>query len=162
MGGEYAYLAGDKAGLEVIDISNPEEPEFVGSVGTLSEVHGVAQSGDIVLAADYRYGLSIFPIQCAGPTAVSGGTPAAIVRLSACPNPVIAGTVIEWRGATSGAHLRLYDPLGRLVATRGVEASGELRWTELVDHSAPSSGVYFLELRTPGGQRQAARLVVAR
>jgi hypothetical protein len=162
MVGDYAYLGGDKAGLEVVDISNPEEPELVGSVGTPSEVHGVAQSGDIVLAADYRYGLRILPMQCPGQSTVTATqVPAAIAHLSAYPNPVAAGTVIEWRGAPTGADLRLYDLHGRLVATRVVQGSGRVQWAEFVDH-VRASGVYYLGLRTPGGNHQVTRLVVVR
>ena len=59
--GTYAYVADGAAGLQVIDITNPQSPEMVGGVvpGALGSV---AVSGTYAYATNYSYGLHVIDI----------------------------------------------------------------------------------------------------
>ena len=56
--GNYAYVA-DGAGLEVIDVSNPANPQRVGGYDTSGYAYGVAVSGNYAYVADWSWGLLI-------------------------------------------------------------------------------------------------------
>ena len=50
--GDYAYVADDLSGLQVIDVSDPAVPQIVGSVDTPGEALGVDIVGNCVYVAD--------------------------------------------------------------------------------------------------------------
>jgi len=60
--GTYAYVAGDYSGLQVIDITNPENPQITGSVDTPGSARGVAISGTHAYVADDWSGLQVIDI----------------------------------------------------------------------------------------------------
>src|SRR6266542_177273 len=51
--GNYAYVADERAGLQVIDVSNPANPRRVGGYDTSGFASGVALSGNFAYVADY-------------------------------------------------------------------------------------------------------------
>ena len=57
--GNYAYVADTAAGLQVIDVSNPANPQWVGGYGNSGDALGVAVSGNYVYVADGFWGLMI-------------------------------------------------------------------------------------------------------
>ncbi len=56
--GNYAYVADGLAGLQVIDVSNPANPQRVGGYDTSGYAHGVAVSGNYAYVADDYGGLA--------------------------------------------------------------------------------------------------------
>ena len=50
--GNYAYLAVAEAGLQVLDVSNPANPQWVGGYDTSGGALGVAVSGNYAYVAD--------------------------------------------------------------------------------------------------------------
>jgi hypothetical protein len=60
--GNYAYVVDGSAGLQVIDVRNPENPVRVGGYDTSGWANGVAVSGNYVFVADGQWGLQIFRI----------------------------------------------------------------------------------------------------
>ena len=60
--GSLALVADDRAGLRVIDISNPSSPTEVGSLATPDFAGGVAVSGSQALVADEFGGLRVIDI----------------------------------------------------------------------------------------------------
>ena len=60
--GHHAYLAGGEEGLQVIDITDPTSPRFVGSANTPGIALGVAVSGHHAFIADYYSGLRVFDV----------------------------------------------------------------------------------------------------
>jgi hypothetical protein len=83
------------------------------------------------------------------------------------PNPVRAGTVVEWlSNGRAAAGLKLYDPKGRLVLARelmdGSSGLQQVQWGDLVGGHALAPGIYFLELGGLSGQQPAARVIVIR
>ena len=69
--GNYAYLAEDSSGLEVLDISNPAAPTKVGSYATSGLLHSVEVSGNYAYLAEDSSGLEVLDISNpAAPTKV--------------------------------------------------------------------------------------------
>jgi hypothetical protein len=76
--GHYAYVAagwqgGWQGGLQVIDVSDPANPQQVGSYDTSGEALGVAVSGDYAYVAGYNAGLQVIDVSDpANPQQVGG------------------------------------------------------------------------------------------
>jgi hypothetical protein len=60
--GDYAYIADENSGLQVIDISDPTSPLSAGSFNTSGYAQGVAIAGDHAYVADGAYGLQVIDI----------------------------------------------------------------------------------------------------
>ena len=59
--GNYAYIADNASGLQIIDISNPSAPTLKGTYDT-SYARDVAIAGNYAYIADYDAGLKIIDI----------------------------------------------------------------------------------------------------
>ena len=59
LSGNYAYVADDTSGLQIIDISDPANPTFKSSYDTPRYAHGVALSGNYAYVADSNSGLQV-------------------------------------------------------------------------------------------------------
>ena len=71
--GNYAYVADNSGGLQVIDISNPANPQRVGGYDTAGNALGVAVSGNYAYVADDAAGLQVIDISNpANPQRVGG------------------------------------------------------------------------------------------
>ncbi len=60
--GDYAFVADQTSGLQVIDISDPTNPSLTGSYDTPGSACGVAISGDYAYVADHGSGLHVIDI----------------------------------------------------------------------------------------------------
>ncbi|MFC1800169.1 FlgD immunoglobulin-like domain containing protein [Candidatus Eisenbacteria bacterium] len=60
--GDYVYVADLTSGLQLIDVSDPEDPAIVGSYDTPGNAYGVAISGDRAYVADDAFGLQVISI----------------------------------------------------------------------------------------------------
>lgn len=60
--GQYAYVADNDAGLQVIRVSNPAEPSIVGTRNTPDDALDVAVQGDYAYVADDASGLQVIDI----------------------------------------------------------------------------------------------------
>src|SRR6266540_1996268 len=71
--GNYAYVADELDGLQVIDVSNPANPQRVGGYDTSGFASGVALSGNFAYVADYTAGLQVIDVSNpASPQRVGG------------------------------------------------------------------------------------------
>ncbi len=71
--GNYAYVADADAGLQVIDVSNPANPQRVGGYDTSGYAYGVAVSGNYAYVADCDAGLQVIDVSNpANPQRVGG------------------------------------------------------------------------------------------
>ena len=71
--GNYAYVADGDAGLQVIDVSNPANPQRVGGYDTSGDAQGVAVSGNYAYVADGGAGLQVIDVSNpANPQRVGG------------------------------------------------------------------------------------------
>ncbi|MFM6073254.1 MAG: hypothetical protein ACKPB9_16970, partial [Dolichospermum sp.] len=57
--GNYAYVADDTSGLQIINISNPSSPTLVGTIDTPNYAHNVAVVGNYAYVANNATGLII-------------------------------------------------------------------------------------------------------
>ncbi len=60
--GTHTYVADGDSGLQVIDITNPQSPQIMGSVDTPERALGVAVSGTHAYVADWKSGLQVIDI----------------------------------------------------------------------------------------------------
>ena len=60
--GDYAYVADYWEGLQIIDVSDPTDPQETGSFDTPGTAYGVFVSGDYAYVADFQSGLRIIDI----------------------------------------------------------------------------------------------------
>lgn len=81
--GERAYLVLGRAGLVIVDVSQPETPEKIGAFDTAGHASGIAVSGQYAFVADGRAGLRIIDI----------ADPSSPREISAYDTPGYAGDV---------------------------------------------------------------------
>ena len=123
LSGNYAYLADSGAGLQVIDVSNPANPQRVGGYYTNGFAIGVAVSGNYAYVADYDAGLQVIDVS----------NPTNCVRVGgydtsgrACGVAVV-GTIANLVNEAIDAKAQLYD-LGLtalLAAILAAQAAGD-------------------------------------
>ena len=112
--------------------------------------------------------IGAFPVACVNPIGVAvEAAPTITGRLQVTPNPIGPGGIIEWVNEKRGAvSVRLYDPRGRLVASRDLglvpEGRQEIRWDGLVGERKLAPGIYFVELGGRLQGRTSARVILIR
>jgi hypothetical protein len=86
--GKHAYVANHSYGLQVIDITNPQNPEIVGSVDTPGLAQGVAVSGTHAYVTDWSSGLQVIDITNPQNPQIVGsvGTPSAARHVAVSGN----------------------------------------------------------------------------
>src|SRR5436309_1420921 len=62
LSGNYAFVADNDAGMQVIDISNPANPQHAGSYNAAGSALGVAVSGNYAYVMSYFYGLHVIDV----------------------------------------------------------------------------------------------------
>lgn len=67
-----AFVASHESGLEVLDVSNPYNPLFLGAVDTPDDAFGVNISGDIAFVADGVSGLQVINVSDPSTPAIVG------------------------------------------------------------------------------------------
>jgi len=73
--GNYAYVANGSGGLQVLDVSNPANPQRVSYCGTSGSAQGVAVSGNYAYVADDMAGFQVIDVSTpANPQWVGGCT----------------------------------------------------------------------------------------
>jgi hypothetical protein len=139
--GAHAYVA-DATAVVVVEISDPLNPEPVGSVDTPSYASGTAVSGTQLYVADALSGLLVLPSQC------EDLTPVSMLSFTASLAPV--GVLLEW---TTGAE---EDHLGFHVYRRAAGFSWERITKALVvggpkyayTDGSPAAGRYEYEVES--------------
>jgi hypothetical protein len=133
--GNYAYVADQLSGLQVIDISDPTNPTSAGSYDTPGSAYGVAISGDYAYVADRLSGLQTIDISDPENPTLAGGydTPSdamsvaisgdyayvadfmtlQVINISDPTNPTLAGSCstpgTAWRVDISGDYAYIAD-----------------------------------------------------
>ena len=101
--GEYAYVADYYSGLQVIDISDPENPSIAGACDTPGYAQDVVVSGGFAYVADGGSGLQVINISDPENLSIAG----------ACDTPQNAGAVVVSGGfayvADGGSGLQVID-----------------------------------------------------
>jgi hypothetical protein len=158
--GDLAYVADDRSGLRVIDVSNPAFPAEIGALDTPGNVNDVEVVGDLAYVADGSSGLRTIDVSI----------PASPVELGALDTPDFANDV-EAVGdlayvADGSSGLRIIDvsnpaspvELGTLDTSgfaNDVEVVGDLAYVadgdglRIIDVSEPAAPVELGALDTP-------------
>jgi hypothetical protein len=153
--GDFAYVGNETAGLHVVDIRFPENPQYVGSV----QLPGRTMSATVVDGLVHVVGSSGYQIawpQCGDVASVPGSSTVPLPFVDVYPNPFNPLTTIRYQvPAPSWTSLCLFDLSGRLVRClrSGSHAAGvfEVSWDGL-DESGRRlpSGVYLCRLDCGG------------
>ncbi|HEY3296775.1 MAG TPA: FlgD immunoglobulin-like domain containing protein [bacterium] len=154
--GNHVLLTTNGSGLLAYDIADPATPLLTGYYGTPGSANGVAANGNFVLVA----GMSNLGIYDCSGAFLSGGSgtaavlPHDVALLPNYPNPFNMTTQVPFDlPAQSRVTLRVYDVLGRTVATLadGNYAAGShvIAWQGITAAGLPAaSGQYFVRLET--------------
>jgi hypothetical protein len=163
--GDFAYVAREAYGLEVVDISDPFSPSFVGEA-LLDQTEAVVVHGGLVHLGDVGY--RIFAVQCPEATSVdpvSFVSPAGVFLYPNRPNPFRPQTTIIFDlPVAARATVRIYDVGGRLVRTLAdgwlPRDSHRAVWNGRDDRGGElGPGIYFAQLRV-GDRTQARKLTM--
>ncbi len=151
--GDYAYVAAGATGLQIVDVSNRNNPLIVGAIDTPGNANDVKVVGNTVLVADGSAGLRLLDVTIpASPAFLSavdtpgtaqdvsvvgglayvadGTTGLQIIDISNPSTPVIVASMAT-RGAAKGVDVEIGSPLAVIAeGTTGVEVA---------DISSPSS-----------------------
>jgi hypothetical protein len=111
-----AYVADVKAGLLVVDVSDPENPVVIGNVDTVWAEQAVVTE-DFVFLSDYTAGLRVLPAQCSVADVPDGmGDPTTTKLALSFRNPAVPNGLIGYRlENTALVDLRIFDAAGGLV-----------------------------------------------
>ncbi|MCO6488769.1 MAG: T9SS type A sorting domain-containing protein [Phaeodactylibacter sp.] len=147
------FLSSGKSDLQIVDISNPAQPDRCGSFGSLDDgigSWGVASYGDKVFLsyvcsfipfASTRTGVKLLAYD--GPC-ITGAGHAENIGLSVFPNPAASTLSVNWEeaGFAEGSlKMQLFDAQGQRIARYQASASdGSCR----LDVKLWPSGVYWL------------------
>ncbi len=165
--GTHAHLT-TAVGLEVVAVSDPLLPRFVGGVSNAYhwDLYPAALSGTFLFAGS-RETLLAYPVQCESSAAVNGD--AAVqptVRLQVMSDRDAPGVTMRFRTHADGpTRIAIYDACGRLVRElfAGVLPTGvhDVPWEGRTASGCPAAeGVYFVRAATVEGMR-TARFVAA-
>jgi hypothetical protein len=112
--GNFIYLT-CSASVEVVDISDPTQPTYVGHTNYFQGSPNVATSYDNVFVSDDA-GLRVLPIQCRHSGVEE--LPATTLRLVCGPNPIRESGIIRLESRTSGPlRLTLFGVNGSRLRT---------------------------------------------
>jgi hypothetical protein len=164
--GKVGYAAGP-SGLNILDLSDPAAPLYLGSLATVEFCYGVAPAaGEVFVGVGEE--IFIVPPQCqtSGTGIADISSASGEIRLIASPNPFRAETTLHYllpRPAT--ARLTIHDVAGRLVRelVRGPRDMGPhaIHWDGRDEHGTQvSAGVYYVRLDAAGAEhtRNVVRL----
>lgn len=158
LAGGLAYVAYEEGGVYAVDISDPRDMDFLGTIPA-QFARDVALVGDQVVLAGACDGLGFFPAQCLAASGVpSRPVPSGISHLQDIhPNPFNPHTRIQFTlERTERVKLSVFDVTGRRLAVLAdrVFSAGphEISWDGRDGRGLPaSSGTYLVRLETEQG-----------
>jgi hypothetical protein len=148
--GNLAYLAGDTAGLRIIDIADQAHPHEVGYYRTGKRIVDVA-IGDSVIFAVSDEGIGAFQyLEHVGIHTPTGATLPFDPSLSAYPNPFNPTTALSFDIPQPGrVQIAVYDLTGRLVEKLADKSYAQGNYHLTFDGSDLPSGIYFARFHGP-------------
>ena len=159
------YMA--NAGLQVVDVSDPQRPRLIGNTGAWRSTRAAVSGGYVYLAA-LGDGLQILPTQCE-PGAASGDDGAMVPApgLAAFPNPTSRQIELDFAVSAAGpAEIAVVDIAGRTVSRvyGGILSAGrhKMLWDGRDDNGRDAvAGVYLARVADALGTR-TIRVVLIR
>jgi hypothetical protein len=160
----FAYVANDRSGVQLVDVTDPESPELLGEAYAGLSVRRVEVGTTTVFAVESRArleetsGFLLVPRHGAAATPGAppvSASPAAGVTLH--PNPFTGSTTVAFTlGRRGPATLSVFDVRGRRVAdlVSGMQSprTHRVTWDGRDDGgNAVAAGVYWVRLESPDG-----------
>jgi hypothetical protein len=155
-----AYVSSERAGVYVLDVTDPTQPQMLGVKRGGSMMTMVRGDHLIVSGSGYMRGIEVLPLQCKGASAVDDEPPAAPhLELAAYPNPFNPQTNFSFSLREAGTvEMTIHDLNGRLVRrllSGRVYSAGNhtISWNGRDDQDRPlASGKYLGRLQADGLQ----------
>jgi hypothetical protein len=163
--GNYAYCAASQAGLDIIDISNPENPVKIGNCDTPGSATGVYLKGNYIYVADSTNGLVVIDVSNPASPVLAGSYTFStnIFDVYVCGNYAYMAAyasglkIIDVSDPTSPKFTGSFHTTGYAfgVYARGnhVYAAVNQNGLEIIDVSDPSSPTLAGNCDTPGSAR---------
>ena len=155
--GSYAYVADDYTGLQVIDVSNPKNPEIAGSVDTPGNARKVFVSGSFAYVADYWDGFHIVNIS-------NPATPVLVSSLSlpdAAEGVFVSGAYAYVADGSSGLKIINVSNASAPAVVGGVNTPGYSLDVKVFGSYAyladGSGGLQVIDVSNPAAPRIAGR-----
>ena len=160
--GDHAYVAAWGAGLQVVDINDPDSIEFVGIYDTPGLACGVAVSGNYAYVADYTSGMQVIDISDpTGPSLVGF-----YITAGTAMDIAVAGDYAYVAGSNVGVYaLNITVPMnptfggftGTPGSAEGIAVAGDYAYVadktsglQVIDISTPTSLYIAGSYDTPG------------
>ena len=143
--GIFAYLISENS-IELVDVSNPWNPEGIENYSHLTEPSQISVSEDYIFVAD-RYSLEILRLTQTDIDEEGIELPQAFSFSQNYPNPFNAATTIRYAlPEEAEVSIEIYDILGRRIQTlvAGKQSAGT--HTVVWEAKDVSSGVYFYRI----------------
>jgi choice-of-anchor B domain-containing protein len=160
--GNYALIAHYRAGVRLVDISNPAVPNEIAWYDTYPSSNSNSYSGcwgvfmlpsGKIIASDMQTGLYVLKatVPLVGINEPGNNVPASFTLKQNYPNPFNPSTSIEY-SLPKGSHvtLRVFDAVGREVGILVDEYKSAGSYKVSYDAGRLSSGVYFYSLSSNG------------
>jgi hypothetical protein len=171
--GDLLYISHYESGVTVVDISNPEAPVEIAAYDTFLRGEGpnfrgtwgaypFTQNG-FFYASDIEGYLTVLQLDTVATSVVTDEDLPSGLRLSQnYPNPFNPTTTIEYSVANRGfVRLRVFDLLGREVATLVSETLAPGTYTAAWDAADQATGTYVYRLEAEG-RVMSGRMVLLR
>jgi hypothetical protein len=159
--GNFVFAGGYKAGLTVIDVSDPIHPVEASKYYLPGRIENVHASGDLIYVAN-EYSMIILRTVSTGADEVDA-IPLAVSLFPAYPNPFNSSTSIAYElPRSSSATIRFFDILGREVGiiNEGFQNAGRHQAIWRAERLA--SGIYFARMESDCGVSEPIRLLLLR
>ena len=160
--GIYAYVATEREGIRLVDVSTPASPTEVGFAKPGEEMRDVAVRNGLVFAANGDGGVTVMQNTLFVAAEDGPNRSGDLALLPTAPNPVPATTDIRFELATAAdVTVEVFNVLGQRVATvvdAHLQAGAH---SETFDASRLAVGTYIVRVQS-GRDHVSVRMVVAR
>ncbi len=167
--GNYVYVPADDRGLRVVNITNPAAPVLAGFYDGVPIARGVAVDGGFAYVAERIDGLTVYRNDLVVSVEETGTSPSSFALHQNYPNPFNPTTEIRFqiaevrgqRSEVSRVTMKVYDVLGREVATLVNEPMAAGIHKATWDASDFPTGVYFYKL-SAGSITETRKMILAK
>lgn len=147
--GDLAFVAADGGGVQIVDVSVPEEPQIIARVPELTGTLGIERRGDLLFAADFSRGLVVIDTSDARRPRVI----AAMELASPARDLVISGDLAIVHAYDALFLVDVSDPsvpvLLGTFAGEGLAGGGVVSGEIMYATSTESDGVLVLDISDP-------------
>lgn len=160
--GNFAYVATEREGIRLVDISDPANPTEVGFAKPGDEMRDVVIRDGVAFTANGDAGVTV--IQNDLPTSVEGevAVPQSVALLQNYPNPFSESTEIQFALEEAGVvSIEVYNVLGQKVTTVLNERRGAGQHSVSFRADGLANGTYFYQIQS-GDERASRRMVIVK